>query len=66
MSEVELLEKQVESLSSEDLAKFRAWFVEFDARAWDQEIEADARAGRLAGFVAEALAAYKDGKAREI
>lgn len=66
MSEVEQLEKQVEKLSAEDLARFRAWFLEFDARVWDAQIESDLKAGRLKGIVAEALADYKAGKAREL
>ena len=66
MSEVEQLEKQIEKLSPEDLAKFRAWFLEFDARVWDAEIEADLKAGKLKGLIAEALADYKAGKAREL
>jgi len=66
MSEVEQLEQRIESLSPEDLAKLRAWFTEFDARAWDEQIEADARAGKLDSVIAEALADYKAGKAREL
>ena len=66
MSEVEQLEKQIEKLSPEDLAKFRAWFLEFDARVWDAEIEADLKAGKLKGLIAEALADYKAGKVREL
>ena len=66
MSEVEQLEKRIESLSPEDLAEFRAWFVEFDARVWDQQIEADSKAGRLDRLVSEALAEYREGKAREL
>ena len=66
MSEVEQLEKQIEKLSLEDLAKFRAWFLEFDARVWDAEIEADLKAGKLKGLIAEALADYKAGKTREL
>lgn len=56
MSEIEQLEKRIENLAPRDLAKFRAWFFEFDARVWDQQIEADAKAGKLDGLIAEALA----------
>jgi hypothetical protein len=66
MSEVEQLEQRIENLPPEDLAKLRAWFFEFDARIWDQQIEADAKSGELEGLVAEALADYKAGKAREL
>ena len=66
MSEVEQLERRIENLTPQELAMFRAWFVEFEARAWDQQIEADAKAGKLDGLIAEALADYKAGKAREL
>lgn len=66
MSEVEQLEQRIENLSPRDLAQFRAWFLEFDGRVWDEQIEADAKAGKLDGLVAEALADYKAGKAREL
>jgi hypothetical protein len=66
VSEVEQIEKRIESLSREDLADFRAWFIEFDASIWDQQIEADSRAGRLDSLVSEALTDYKAGKAREL
>jgi hypothetical protein len=65
--EVDQLEQRIENLlSPQELAKFRAWFVEFDARVWDDQIDADAKAGKLDGLIAEALANYKTGKAREL
>jgi hypothetical protein len=66
MSEIEQLEQKIESLSPHDLAKFRAWFLEFDARLWDAQIEADAKAGKLDGLINEALADYNAGKTREL
>ena len=66
MSEIEQLEQRIESLSAQDLAKFRAWFLEFDARVWDAQIEADAKAGKLDRLVNEALADYEAGRAREL
>jgi hypothetical protein len=66
MSEIEQLEQKIENLSPQDLAKFRAWFAEFDARAWDAQIEADAKAGKLDGLINEALADYKAGETRKL
>lgn len=66
MSEVEQIERRIQGLSPEDLAQFRSWFLEFDAHVWDQQIESDSRSGRLNGLVAEALADYKAGRAREL
>ncbi len=66
MSEIEQIEQSIRKLSTEQLAKFRAWFIEFDARAWDRQIEADQRAGKFDQLVAEANVEYKAGKAREL
>lgn len=66
MSELEELEKRIRGLSPQDLAKFRAWFSEFDHQLWDRQIEADSQAGRLDKLAAEALGDYKAGKARKL
>jgi hypothetical protein len=66
MSKVENIEKQIQTLSDEELAQFRAWFVEFDHALWDRQIEADSKAGKLDKLAAQALADYKAGKARKI
>jgi hypothetical protein len=66
MSELEELENRIRKLAPEDLAKFRAWFVEFDHVLWDRQIQADAKDGKLDKLVNEARADYKAGKARKI
>jgi hypothetical protein len=66
MSKLKELEKSVEGLPPEELSRFRAWFVEFDQRAWDKQIEADSRSGKLDAMAAQATADYKAGKARKI
>jgi hypothetical protein len=66
MSELEQLEQQVLNLPPKVLAQFRAWFLEFDARAWDRQIEADLKEGKLDTLIAEARAEFKAGKAREL
>jgi hypothetical protein len=66
MSNVEALENSVAKLSPDELSQFRRWFAEFDAAAWDAQIEADAAAGKLDALAAEAIAEYNAGKAIEI
>jgi hypothetical protein len=66
MSELEKLEEQIQTLSPEELKEFREWFAEFDARAWDEQIEADSKAGRLDALVSEGIAEYKAGKTRKL
>jgi len=66
MTNLEKLEKHVRGLSPEELRKFRAWFAEFDARAWDAQIEADSEAGRLDALISEAQAEHRTGKTRPL
>ncbi len=66
MSNIEAIEQAIQSLPPVDLAKFRSWFTEFDAKAWDAQIEADAATGKLDALATEALAEYQHGKAREL
>ena len=66
MSEIEQLEHTVSNLSLKDLAQFRVWFLEFDARVWDEQIEADLKAGKLDALIAEARAEFEQGKARPL
>lgn len=65
MSEVDDIERAVEQLSASQLAEFRRWFLTYDADAWDQQIEADAAAGKLDVLAEEALSEYHAGKASE-
>jgi len=66
MSTIDAIEQAIQSLSPIDLAKFRSWCAKFDAKAWDEQIEAVAAAGKLDALAAEALAEYKNGTAREL
>jgi len=47
MGEVEQLVKRIRNLTPRDFAEFRAWFLDFEARVWDRQIEADVKAGKL-------------------
>jgi hypothetical protein len=59
MADVKSLEQAVEALDPLDLAEFRRWFAEFDAAAWDRQLEADATAGKLDALLAEAEYDYQ-------
>ena len=41
------LEHAVSKLSGDELARFREWFDEFDAKVWDKQFEQDAKSGKL-------------------
>ena len=66
MGNVRSIEKAVESLPPSDLAECRRWFAEYDAAAWDKQIEQDAASGKFDGLAAEALADFPSGSAREL
>lgn len=66
MSEVEQLEQKIQSLSEAELAQFRAWFIEFDAQAWDRQIERDVAAGKLDALANKALRDHAAGKSRPL
>jgi len=55
MGKIEKIEQEIQALSPEELAQFRAWFLEYDWAAWDRQIEGDSQAGRLDDLAAKAL-----------
>ena len=65
MGTVKSIEKAIEALPPSDLAEFRRWFAEFDAAAWDHQIDQDAASGKLDSLADEALADFQSGSARE-
>jgi hypothetical protein len=62
MAKLEKIEQEIAGLSSQDLARFRAWYTEFDSDAWDRQLEQDAAAGKLDALAARALEAHLAGK----
>ena len=66
MTTIEDIEKAVAELPPDQLARFRAWFEEFEAARFDQKIERDAKAGRLDRLAEQALADFRAGRAREL
>jgi hypothetical protein len=62
MSRVEHIEGQVKSLGLDELKDFRDWFARFDAEAWDDQIEADAKNGKLRSLAERALRDHESGR----
>jgi hypothetical protein len=66
MRKVEDIEKQILNLTREELAELRDWFLEQDWKAWDAQIAADEKAGKLDSLVADAKSDYKTGRTRKL
>jgi hypothetical protein len=62
MSTIQEIERAVQLLEPADLAKFRAWFMQYDSDAWDRQMEADAAAGKFDTLIAEAEADLQAGR----
>lgn len=60
------IEQAVERLTPDELARFRAWFEQFDAERFDQVLEQDMKAGKLDQFAEEALGDYRAGQTRDL
>ena len=59
---VEEIEAAISQLSPDDLAQLADWFREFQARAWDQQLEADVKAGKLDQLARQAKEDFAAGK----
>ena len=66
MTKLERISRDIEALGPDELARFRSWFAEFDAAAWDAQIEADALAGKLDKLAEKALADHRAGRTRAL
>ena len=63
---IQELEQAITELSQKELARFREWFEEFDAQAWDEQFERDAKSGKLDKFANKAITDFRAGKAKEL
>ena len=50
---VKKIENAVSKLSREDIALFRKWFDEYQAKVWDKQFEEDVQAGKLSEVAEE-------------
>ena len=62
MSRVEQIEGEIRALNQDELKAFREWFLRFDADAWDEQIEADVKSGKLKALAQRALRDHQAGR----
>lgn len=62
MSDIQLIEKQIESLDDKSFAELAAWFSDYENDRWDRQIEADSHSGKFDAFIEEGLAEHRSGR----
>ena len=63
---VKELQAAVSRLSSQELARFREWFEEFEAKMWDEQFEKDVRSGKLDHLADQAISDLRAGNCLEL
>jgi hypothetical protein len=66
MIDVEEIKSAITQLSPEARAELRAWYEQFEADAWDRQIEADSAAGRFNALAQKAVEAFRAGNYTEL
>jgi hypothetical protein len=66
MSTVAEIQAAIERLSPTEKLALEKWFAEIQADAWDTQIEADIKAGRLDHLIAQAEADITAGRTRPL
>jgi hypothetical protein len=59
---VEEIESAIAQLPDSEIARLAEWFQEFQARAWDAQIERDMGAGRLDALIEQAEREFESGE----
>lgn len=60
------LENTIANLPPDEFAKFREWFLDFDATQFDKHIETDASEGRLDSLAAAAIREHAAGRSTQL
>jgi hypothetical protein len=66
MRKIEHIEQQIRELTAGEFSELREWVLEQDWKAWDAQIEGDARSGKLDKLIAEAQSDYTAGRTRPL
>jgi hypothetical protein len=62
MDKIEKIGREIQEFSPAELAAFRKWFQDFDAEAWDRQIEDDVQVGKLDALAEASLQNFKSGR----
>ncbi|HEV7375766.1 MAG TPA: hypothetical protein VGN95_13685 [Pyrinomonadaceae bacterium] len=64
--DIKEIESAITQLPSTELVEFAKWFEEFQAQAWDEQLEQDVKAGRLDALLREAEQDFEQGQCKPL
>ena len=62
MTKLEKIEQDIKALSPKDMKRLADWFAEMQGDSWDEQIERDAKDGKLDKMAEQALADHREGR----
>lgn len=63
---VQELQTTVSQLSVQELARFKEWLEEYEAKIWDEQFENDVKSGKLDNLAEQAIADVRAGNCKEL
>ena len=66
MGKIEAITRAVEKLTRAERARLRVWFDEYESRLFDDQIERDAKAGKLDKLLDEVRKRHQAGPREEL
>ena len=66
MTVMQKIQSEIQTLPEADVRRLRDWLDEYEARLWDEQIESDAKAGRLDALADEAIREHRAGRTKPL
>jgi len=66
MQTIQKIKREISMLPRAELFRFRAWYDDFDNKVWDEQIEEDAKSGKLDKMAEQAITDFRAGKYKEL
>ena len=60
--DIKEIESAIAQLPASELAELAKWFEEFQTRVWDEQLEQDAKSGRLDALLKQAERDFEQGQ----
>ncbi len=66
MTTLARIEEEIRQLPPQQMRSFREWFLRYDAKQWDLQIEEDIHTGKLDALANKALDDFRQGRKKAL